>query len=67
MNHKNNKRLKVTLIFIGLLIITQTQGQGLEDAIGFDDGVADTPAAPIHMFVPIVMALGAYFGIVKLK
>lgn len=58
---------KYLAFIICLLVMTQVEAQGLEDAIGFDDGVADTPAAPISMLVPIALALGAFMGIKKIK
>ncbi len=58
---------KYALLIMMVLLATQVNAQGLEDAIGFEDTVSDTPAAPIHFLIPLAMAVGAFLGIKKLK
>ena len=58
---------KCALLMMMVLVAVQLNAQGLEDAIGFEDTVSDTPAAPIHFLIPLAIAVGAFLGIKKLK
>ncbi|QSS98137.1 hypothetical protein [Psychroflexus sp. ALD_RP9] len=58
---------KYALLMMMVLVAVQLNAQALEDAIGFEDTVSDTPAAPIHFLIPLAIAVGAFLGIKKLK
>ena len=58
---------KYALLIMMVLIATQVNAQGLEDAIGFEDTINDAPAAPIHFLIPLALVVGAFLGIKKLK
>lgn len=59
--------LTYTLILVLMLVAFNVEAQTLDDAIGFDETVNDTTAAPIHFLIPLAMAIGAALGIKKLK
>lgn len=59
--------LKYKSLLLLILVISQVAAQGLEDAIGFEDTIDDTTAAPIHFFIPLAFAVGIVLGIKKLK
>lgn len=59
--------LKYSIIIVLVLIGISGEAQSLEDAIGFDEGVNDTKAAPIHFLIPLAMTIGAVLGIKNLN
>lgn len=50
------------LILILFLLTSQVQAQSI-----FDDDVDDEPSAPINLFIPLAITVGACLGINKLK
>ena len=59
---------KVAFSFLIIFLVSiQTQAQSLEDALGFTETVNDVPEAPIHFLVPVLLLIGGYLGIKKIK
>jgi hypothetical protein len=56
----------IILIFI-MFTIVNADAQGLDDIIGFDDGVNDVTTAPIHFLIPVAITIGVVLGIKKLR
>lgn len=68
---KNRYQLFSLIFMFSLLCCSATFAQAsstdLEDALGFTETVDDVPEAPIHLLIPIAVAIGVVFGIKKLK
>ncbi len=59
---------KVTLSLVAIFLLSfHANAQSLEDALGFSETVNDVPEAPIHLLIPVALAIGGYFGIKELK
>ncbi len=62
----NLKKVVSSLVAI-FLASFHVNAQSLEDALGFTETVNDVPEAPIHLLIPILLFVGTYLGIKKLK
>ena len=68
---KNRFQLFSIIFMFSLLCCSATFAQAssseLESALGFSETVDDVTEAPIHLLIPIALAIGVVLGIKKLK
>jgi hypothetical protein len=59
--------MKFSILILSMFILANVEAQGLDDFIGFDDGLNDVTTAPIHFLIPVAIIIGVVLGVRKLR